>query len=156
MTQEGFQEESVEVRKARLRKLEADEEAARWKQLEAAAALTRGHNEAYFEKQRHLEEQTAEQNARNAAAQKERDKTANERSAAESKVQIEAVYGKTNKPQEGYEDMYGLVPSKRNAPRVLQPVPDPYPSSDPRHGMDEALIISMGMNPDPRQPFNKK
>lgn len=92
------------------------------------------------------------QNATNAAAQKERDKSTNERNAAEAKARIEALHGKTNKPQEGYLDAQGHIEAPRRASIVLQPEPEKYPAGDGRRGMSEDLIIRMGMDPDPTKP----
>jgi hypothetical protein len=62
----------------------------------------------------------------------------------------------TNKPQEGFTDPYGLIPSERKPSIVLPSQPSKYPSSDPRHGMSEELIRSMSMNPDPaKSAFSK-
>ena len=145
-------DETVEQRKTRL-KAEGDAiEAARAKQIATATALTSGINEAYFRKQEELAQQAEEQNKKNAAAQREREKTVNERNAAEAKARIEELHGKVNKPPTGYVDAAGTILCKRNPSISLTPRPDPYPSSDPRNGMPEDLIIRMGMNPDPTQP----
>src|ERR1039458_8169646 len=83
-------------------------------------------NEAYFAKQEALAEQIAAQNAKNAAAQKERDKGAAERRRAENEANMSAHHA-GNKPPEGFLDMAGTIPCKRNAPISLQPRPDRYP-----------------------------
>jgi hypothetical protein len=145
-------DETVEQRKARL-KAEGDAiEAARAKQIATATAQTAGMNEAYFHKQEELAQQIAEQNAKNAAAQKEREKSVNERRAAEARARIEELHGKTNKPPEGWLDTAGTIPAPRNPSITLQPLPEKYPAGDPRRDMSEDLIIRMGMNPDPTQP----
>jgi hypothetical protein len=111
-------------------------------------------NEAYFEKQRQLEAQIAEQNASNAAAQKERERTANERRIAENKALIEGLHGTTNKPPTGFLDPYGLVPAPRTPSVSLTPKPARFPSSDPRNGLSPEQIIDMGLEPDPeKSPF---
>lgn len=135
-------------------KAKADAQAAREEQV---AAQTRGVNEAYKAKQDALAKQIEETNARNKAAQAERDKTANERSAAEGKARIEAVHGKQNKPETGFLDAHSLVPAPRKPSIVLQTQPSKYPSSDPRAGLTEALILSFNMDPRPdHPPFAKK
>jgi hypothetical protein len=145
-------DETVEQRKARL-KAEGDAiEAARAKQIATATALTAGMNEAYFRKQEELTQQIAEQNTKNAAAQKERDRLVNERRAAEAKAWIEELHGKANKPPEGWLDTARTIPAPRNPSITLQPLPEKYPAGDPRRDMSEDLIIRMGMNPDPTQP----
>jgi hypothetical protein len=139
-------------RQARLKKMEQDEREERQRRIEASAATTRGFNEAYFRKQEELAQQIAKQNAKNAAAQKEREKSVNERRAAEAKARIEELHGKTNKPPEGWLDTAGTIPAPRNPSITLQPLPEKYPAGDPRRDMSEDLIIRMGMNPDPTQP----
>ena len=120
----NYSTETVEQRKARLRAEDTEEKAARERQIEAASAPTRHLNAEYFSKQEALAKQIAEQNAKNAAAQVEREKAANERNTAEAKARIEALHGNKNKPPEGFLDMAGTIPCKRNPSITLQPKPD--------------------------------
>jgi hypothetical protein len=137
-------DETVEQRKARLKAEGEAEDRKRAEQIEASIAQTAGMNEAYFRKQEELAQQIAEQNVKNAAAQKERDKSAAARRIAENKANMECKVT-TNKPPEGFIDMAGTIPCKRNPSITLQPLPSKYPSSDPRHGMSDELILRMGM-----------
>lgn len=103
-----------------------------------------------------LSKQISEQNAFNASAQKERDKGAAERRIAENAANMSAHHA-GNKPPEGWMDMQGLVPAPRNPSISLQTLPARFPSSDPREGFSDELIIAHGMNPNPLQPpFFKK
>lgn len=155
MTQEVFVEEAPELRRARLRKMEKDEADARAAQIEAVSAQTRGFNDAYFRKQEEAAKQIAEQNTKNKNEQEERDRQGAARRVAENAEHM-SYHPAQNKPPVGFTDMTGTIPCHRKPSVTLQPVPAKYPSSDPRAGMDEDLIVRYGMNPDPRKKFNEK
>jgi len=148
-TKQRYVEETPEAIKARRRADEAAEEAARTAQIEASAKQTRGVNEAYFKKQRQLEEQIKNNKPIVLKPQTNED--------AIKANDLRYPRPATNKPQEGFTDPYGLIPSERKPSITLQQRPDKYASSDPRHSMSRELIEGMGMNPDPTKPaFNKK
>ena len=143
-------------RKARVEKLEKEENDKREKRIEASSAPTRTVNAEYFEKQRKLQDEAAEQNARNKKAQAERETNRNSQSLKESEARypypavnpqpaadhlMEASHPSTQK-------LHGYTPVKLKSGITLQPQPEKYPTSDPRHGMSEELIRSFGLNPD--------
>jgi chemotaxis response regulator CheB len=105
-------------------------------------------NTDFFTREAELSKKIVAQNLANSNAQKKRDATTNARVAAEQKARIEELYGKVNKPQEGYLDAAGTIPAPRNASITLQPRPDRYQPSDPRHTLSDADIIAMGMSLD--------
>jgi len=137
-----MKEETIEQLKARIRKEDAEVLTARAKKIDDSLSTTRGVNEAYFANQEALAAQAAVQNAKNHAAQKTQ-----EQINAESIAAAKAAYA--YKP-------YAPVTPKGRPSISLPTVPEKYSSSDPRRGMDEDLIIRMGMNPDSRKsPFSK-
>lgn len=127
-----------------IEKAEADEQA---KRVEQAAASTRGTNEAFFEKQRRLEEE-----ARNNKPVVLKRQTNEDAVRAEQERYPRPAL---NKPQEGFSDPHSVQPCKRNPSITLQPASAKYPPSDPRCGMSEELIRRMGMEVDPRKPALK-
>jgi hypothetical protein len=153
--------EEAADRAEKLARVTAEEAAAKKIQddrCEQAAASTRGVNEAFFEKQARRSEE-----ARNNKPIIIPKKT-NEEAIAASAAWY--PYPVTN-PQpisdplmdretEASQRAAGYTPPKLKTSLTLQPLPDPYPSSDPRRGMTEDLIIRMGMEVDPRKPAHKK
>jgi hypothetical protein len=147
-TQEVYTEPTEAQMRARAKQMDLEEAEARKRQIETSQALFSGINDDFFAREEELAKQIAAQNLANAAAQVERNKLVNERNAAEQKAQIETTYGKTNKPPTGFLDAAGTIPAPRNASITLQPRPDRYPPSDPRHTLSDADIIRMGMSLD--------
>ncbi len=137
---EQYQIDAQEGRKRRAR-VEAEEKAAADAQaarIEQAEAPSRNINKTYWDKQEALAKQTAEQNAKNAAAQKQRDTDGAARRIAENEAA--RSYRGPNKPPEGFLDIYGTVPAPRKAPIRLTPQPDPealsnYNMKKPQPGM---------------------
>lgn len=139
--------EEAAQRAERLSRVEAIENAEKKIQserVEQVAAATRGVNESFFEREARQAE----------LARSNKPVVLKQRSNADAIKAEQERYPRPviNKPQEGFTDPYGLQPCERKASITLQPLPSKYPSSDPRNGMNEELIIRMGMNPDPTQP----
>ena len=148
-------------RRERLGRVLAEEEAAKKLQAdrtEQVNAATRNVNSEYFEKQRQLEEQ-----ARNNKPIVLKPQT-NEDAIAATAARY--PYPATNPQPVGDQLMEqqsdackraaGYIPPKLKPSITLQPLPAKYPASDPRAGMDEDLIVRMGMEVDPaKSPFKK-
>jgi hypothetical protein len=61
------------------------------------------------------------------------------------------------KEPEYVQKMHGYTPFKPKPSITLQPKPNKYPAGDPRHDLDEALVVSLGMDPNPQHnPFPPK
>src|ERR1035437_7131131 len=147
---ENFIEEPVEVRRARLRQMEKDENEARTKQIEDASAPTRNVNAEYFAKQEALAKQIAENksislpkqtNAEAIAAQTAR----YPRPAVNPQPFSDSLM---DRESDASRRAACYVTPKLKASISLQPSPEPYASSAPRRDMSEDLIIRMGMCPD--------
>jgi hypothetical protein len=139
MTQEVYQEPSEAEMRERAKRLDKEQADARAAQIEAAHAPTRNMNIEYAEKQRKFEEECAATNAKNKVAQEERDRQGAARRIAENKANMDC-HATTNKPPEGFIDMAGTIPCKRNPSITLKPQPDPaYFEKKPQPGMADIL-----------------
>lgn len=136
-------------------KAEADVQAARVEKSVADGAKV---NETYFEKQRQLEDQI---NNNKPIVLKPR--TNDEAVAAEAARYPRPAVNPMplgdplmDRETDASKRASGYVTPKLKKSITLQSAPDPFPTSDPRRGMSKELILSMGMNPDPKQPAFKK
>lgn len=131
----------VQAVEAAEKKTQADREAR-------AAEQTAGINERFF-----LAEAAREEAARNNKPVVLKRNTNEDAIAAE-----QARYPRpaVNKPAEGYLDAASTVLAPRRASITLTPQTAKYPSSDPRSGLTDELILSFGMQVDPAlSPFEK-
>lgn len=143
-------QETVEQLKARVRREDAEADAARKKQIEDANAPTRNRNAEFFAKEAEREDQ-AKNNKPVVAAPKTQEQIVAEHAerypyntSGKAKGGVDPLM---DRESDASKRAAGYVSPTLKPSIAMQPVPDPYPSSDPRHGMSRELILKMGMNP---------